>query len=170
MQLWKEDNGQISRKMLIFPKRNFLTAMSKAWTLMWKMLRYYFTEPEIFRAFHLLHWPYLLSQVLLSLRNLVFPQHFFLLKLTHKISACFLAFITSLLASTEIGKTAQHTGNLNFFENFWKPHVLLFFSPPATVVFILFLLFEVKLDDNISQSELFGVILSDVKSRMLLEE
>ena len=121
--------GQISRKMLIFPKRNFLTAMSKAWTLMWKMLRYYFTEPEIFRAFHLLHWPYLLSQVLLSLRNLVFPQHFFLLKLTHKISACFLAFITSLLAYTEIGKTAQHTGNFNFFENFWNL-MFFYFSAP----------------------------------------
>ena len=84
----------------------------------------YVTEPEIFRTFHLLHWSYLLSQVLFvnpkTLRQLV----------THQISVYFLAYITSSLAYTETGRIARPTGkhwtNRKFSE---KSHPLLFQSP-----------------------------------------
>ena len=46
--------------------------------------------------------------------------------------------------------------NFKIVQKNWKSHILFFFSPPATVVFILFLLFEVK-DNNTLHWETFGV-------------
>ena len=124
----------------------------------------YVTEPEIFRTFHLLHWSYLLSQVLFvnpkTLRQLV----------THQISVYFLAYITSSLAYTEIGRIARPTGkhwSIRKFKIFRKITSSPFSVPlPQWSLFFFFCLRQVtkQSDINISWKKYAQCTLNDIIS------
>ena len=140
----KEIQVQATWKYCQFPYQLWVECI--VWTMDVKMLLFYRTRN--FSSFS----P---STLALSPITGFFWSHkylliFFATSFTHQISVYFLAYITSLLASMETGRTARLTGEQWTVckvvkEIFWKPHTHFFFSPPATVVFILFLLFEVGL-------------------------
>jgi hypothetical protein len=80
------------------------------------------TESEVFRAFYFLHWAYLLAQV--GWRTSTLTIHF---------------IINILIFSIFLG--TNHF--ISCIHGDWKTCTV--YSPPATVVLILFLLFEVSI-------------------------
>ena len=148
MHILEDGNSSSSKRItLIIPIQSF-NWMHCLKSYHWSFECYYFTESEIFRPFHLLHWPYLLSQVFSNLTNI----YWYFLPQILLIKFQSISWRTSLhylhpRRLEELHDLQVNNGQLFKIvkEIIWKTHILFFFSPPATVVFILFLLFEVDI-------------------------